>query len=309
MEAASLTPAQESTLALLRRDGDPVVFDRHLIDSLTADFAEAFEHLSSRVEATGGDLFINKTRLTSVLGCEEHHLNGAPFEWNTRNAVGTVSHRSVELITNWRGEITPADVVDEAIARLIESGTGVGPWLAGLGEADLADLRGPCTDAVVKFLETFPPLDRRWAPVVESSLRWPANGPLTLSGKVDLVIGRAVGSESRKVIIDLKTGGVYPNHLDDLRFYALLETLRTGVPPRKVAGFYLDAGRAVPEDVTIEMLRSAMHRTLEGVGRAVELLEGRPPVRRPQSSCRWCPLRDDCEEGREYLDDLAERYD
>ncbi|MGA1106195.1 MAG: hypothetical protein ACO3V0_05545, partial [Ilumatobacteraceae bacterium] len=80
MEAASLTPAQESTLALLRRDGDPVVFDRHLIDSLTADFAEAFEHLSSRVEATGGDLFINKTRLTSVLGCEEHHLNGAPFE-------------------------------------------------------------------------------------------------------------------------------------------------------------------------------------------------------------------------------------
>ena len=113
MEAASLTPAQESTLALLRRDGDPVVFDRHLIDSLTADFAEAFEHLSSRVEATGGDLFINKTRLTSVLGCEEHHLNGAPFEWNTRNAVGTVSHRSVDLITNWRGEITPADVVDE----------------------------------------------------------------------------------------------------------------------------------------------------------------------------------------------------
>ena len=99
--------------------------------------------------------------------------------------------------------------------------------------------------------------------------------------------GRAEHSESRKVIIDLKTGGAWPNHMDELRFYALLETLRTGIPPRLIAGFYLDAGRAVPEEVTIETLGSAMRRSLDGIGRAVELLEGRSAIRRPQSSCRW----------------------
>lgn len=309
MEPVQLTPAQESTLEVLRRDAEPLVFERDRVDTLIAEFTDAFEHLASRVEATGGDLFINKSRLTSVLGCEEQHLNGDSFEWNTRNAVGTVSHRAVELLVHWRAEIIPADLVDEAIARLIEAGSGVGPFLAGLREADLADLRGPCIDAVVKFLETFPPLDRRWAPVVESSLRWPARGAVTLAGKADLVIGRSAGPESRKVIVDLKTGGAYPNHLDDLRFYALLETLRTGVPPRKVAGFYLDAGRVVPEDVTLEMLRSAMHRTLDGLGSAVELLEGRSPVKRPQSSCRWCSLNGECEEGIAHLAELADRYD
>jgi len=29
--------------------------------------------------------------------------------------------------------------------------------------------------------------------------------------------------------------------------------------------------------------------------------EGRPPVKRPGTSCRWCPLADDCDEGQTYL--------
>ena len=76
------------------------------------------------------------------------------------------------------------------------------------------------------------------------------DGPIVLSGKVDLTIGRPAGAESRKVIIDLKTGWAAPKHREDLRFYALVETLRTQVPPRKLASFYLDAGQPVVEDVT-----------------------------------------------------------
>ena len=89
--------------------------------------------------------------------------------------------------------------------------------------------------------------------------------------------------------------------MDELRFYALLETLRTGIPPRLIAGFYLDAGRAVPEEVTIETLGSAMRRSLDGIGRAVELLEVAPPFDDTQSSCRWCPLASDCVEGTTWL--------
>jgi hypothetical protein len=141
--------------------------------------------------------------------------------------------------------------------------------------------------------------------VAESSIRWPESGTIVLGGKSDLTLGRAELGESRKVIIDLKTGGAWPNHMDELRFYALLETLRTGIPPRLIAGFYLDAGRAVPEHVTIETLSSAMRRTLDGIGRAVELLEGRDAIKRPQSSCRWCPLATQCEEGSAWLEEQS----
>ena len=48
------------------------------------------------------------------------------------------------------------------------------------------------------------------------------------------------------LIVDLKTGLRYQGHADDLRFYALVETLRIGVPPFRVATFYLDTARWEP---------------------------------------------------------------
>ena len=103
-------------------------------------------------------------------------------------------------------------------------------------------------------------------------------------------------------VIDLKTGGANPVHRDDLRFYALVETLRSGVPPRKVASFYLDAGEPVVEDVTERSLMTASRRMLDGVHAEIELqVEGREPVKRPGTSCRWCPLAPECAEGQAYL--------
>jgi CRISPR/Cas system-associated exonuclease Cas4 (RecB family) len=123
-----------------------------------------------------------------------------------------------------------------------------------------------------------------------------------MSGKVDLVIGRPSGDESRKVIVDLKTGRFSPRHRDDLRFYALVETLRTGVPPRKVASYYLDVGEPDVEDVTEGVLRTAVRRTLDGIDALIALtVEQRTPVKRPGTSCRWCALLDDCDEGTAHL--------
>ena len=306
----TLAPAQERTLEMLRRGPEPIVFDPDAIEALSTTMTDALEHLAERVAALGRDsLWINKSKIGSVLGCEVHHTLPDDFSWNVARATGTVAHRAIELLINWRGEPIPADLVDESIARLIADQRSIGEWLAGITEADRAELTGGAVDRVVKFTETFPPLDRRFAPVVESSIRWPNDGPIVLAGKVDLVIGRAEGRESRKVIIDLKTGGVWPNHMDELRFYALLETLRSGIPPRKIASFYLDSGRAVAEDVTVDSLRSAVRRTLDAVGAEVELREGRTPEKRPQASCNWCPLVRDCAEGTEWLRQRAEERD
>ena len=158
---------------------------------------------------------------------------------------------------------------------------------------------GMSVERVTKFVESFPPLDRRSNPVTEAAAQWPLDGPILLRARVDLMIGRPSGDESRKVIIDLKTGRPNARHRQDLGFYALLETLARGVPPRKLATFYLDASEAQSEDVSERLLRSAVRRTLDGINAIVELeYEGRTPVRRPGSSCRWCPLADTCPDGR-----------
>ncbi|MCB0965266.1 MAG: PD-(D/E)XK nuclease family protein [Ilumatobacter sp.] len=297
---AELTPLQHKTLALLRRAPDPIVFDQGFVAELRRDVDEAFEGFHERLGSTS--LFLSKHRVSSVLGCEVQHVEPDEFSWSPAVAGGQVAHRAIQLGVNWRGDPVPADLVDEAIARLSDDDTSLGDWIERLGEADRADLTGFAVDKVIKFAECFPPLDRRAAPTTESAVRWPNEGPIVLSGKVDLAIGRPSGAESRKVIIDLKTGWVSPKHREDLRFYALVETLRTGVPPRKLASFYLDAGEPVVEDVTERTLMTAVRRTLDAVNAEIELqVEGRPPIKRPGVSCKWCPLAADCDEGQSYL--------
>jgi len=108
------------------------------------------------------------------------------------------------------------------------------------------------------------------------------------------------------VLIDLKTGCAAPRHREDLRFYALVETLRSRVPPRKLASYYLDAGEASHEDVTEGTLRATARRTLDGINREIELrVEGAEPVKRPGTSCRWCPIAPECKEGTAYLNARA----
>ena len=115
-------------------------------------------------------------------------------------------------------------------------------------------------------------------------------------------MGRPQGRESRKLIIDLKTGRVSARHREDLRFYALVETLVRDVPPRLLATFYLDSAEPVVEHVNEGVLRAALRRTLDGINALVELqVEGRTPVKRTGPTCRWCPLSADCAEGQAYL--------
>jgi hypothetical protein len=300
VDDSALSPLQRKTLGVLRRSGEPVVFDPAFVARLQGDIEEAFELFTERL----GDetVFMSKHRMSSVLGCEVQHLLDDAFAWSPAVAGGQVAHRAIQLLINWRGDPVPADVVDEAIARLADDDTSLGDWIAGLTDADRADLTSFAVDKLIKFLECFPPLDKRAGPTTESTVRWPLEGPIMLSGKVDLMIGRPIGAESRKVIVDLKTGWSSPKHREDLRFYALVETLRTQVPPRKLASFYLDAGQPVVEDVTEATLLTASRRMLDAVNADIELrVEGRTPVKRPGASCRWCPLADDCPEGRAHL--------
>jgi hypothetical protein len=309
MEPAPLTPAQERTLALLRRSDEPLVFDEAFIDHLLRTATTEIAALSARLQ--GEKLWVSKGFLAKVHGCEVRHLAPDDFAWKPSTAAGFVAHKAIELSFHWRGEPHPALVVDEAMARLLDQPDGRGGYVAGLSDGDWAELRSRAVDRTTKFLQDFPPLPVSAHPVLEASARWSPPGTIELSGKVDLQVGRPTGRESRLLIIDFKSGGRSPHHRDDLRFYALMQTLRHAVPPRKLVTYYLDYADSDVEDVTEGMLEAALHRTLEGIARHVELtVEGRKPVKRVGTACRWCPLQDECVEGRAFLHgDDAEHVD
>ncbi len=301
----ALTPAQQRTLALIRRDPEPMVFDEAFVADLVTTATEAVAAFSDRL---GGEkLWISKGRLASVHGCEVKYLQPDDFAWTPTTAAGFVAHKAIELAQYWRGDPSPIDAVDEALARLADQADGRGAYVEGLTDADWAELRSRAVDRTTKFLQDFPPLPRSAQPVYEASARWQPPGTIEFSGKADLVVGRPSGRESRLLIVDLKSGSRSFHHRDDLRFYALLQTLRHSVPPRQLVTYYLDYAEADSEDVTEGILQAALHRALAGIERHIELVvEGRPPDKRPGVACRWCPLRTSCEEGRAFLDDEAD---
>lgn len=298
--APTLTPAQERTLALLRRADEPVVFAPEFVAQLLSEATQAVAELSTRL---GGEtLWVSKSFLAKVHGCEVLHLAPDDFEWRPATAAGFVAHKAIELAINWRGEPAPAEVVDEAMARLADQADGRGAFVAGLSQADWAELRSRAVDRCTKFLQDFPPLPLSAHPVLEAAAKWRPAGTIEMGSKVDLVVGKPFGRESRLLIVDFKSGYRSFHHRDDLRFYALVQTLRQGVPPRKLVTYYLDYAESEVEDVTEGNLRAALMRALDGIERHIELtVEGRPPQKRPGVACRWCPLQSECEEGRNFL--------
>ncbi len=297
-----LTPTQQRTLDLLRRAPEPVLFDRDEIRELIEAATLAARDLDER--AGEARLVVTKTDVSGMLGCEAQHLARDPFEWSVAMASGTVTHRAIQLAIHWTGDPVAAALVDEAIVRIGDEDKSLSSWLNACSGADLADLRGACQQQVVRYLESFPPIPASAAPVVEARNTWRLNAAIQFKGRVDLMLGRPRGTESTRLLIDFKSGKAALSHGQDLRHYALLETLIRAVPPRAVASYYLSAGEAVVEPVTIDMLHSALERALAAADALVATkVEGRPAVRRPGFSCRWCSISEDCPVGQAWLRD------
>ncbi|MCB1031455.1 MAG: PD-(D/E)XK nuclease family protein [Acidimicrobiales bacterium] len=304
-----LTPVQKQTLDVLgttgapRREFDPNL-GRDLRSQLEAAMVEVLEDMSPNEV-----LFLSKHRLAQVHGCEVRFIAeeaaAGDFEATIPMVKGTIAHKAIELGIHWKGEPLPLELVDEAISSLTLSDSWVSDFLQTCSEADQATLRSEAGDKVHKFFECFPPLKPVWRPATESSLSLElAQGRVKMRGKVDLTLGAATGNEARKVIIDLKTGNPNPTHRDDLRFYALIETIRIGVPPRLIASFYLDQGVSHTEVVTESVLESALLRCIEGARRITSLQAGTSaPLLRPSPVCKWCIALEGCDTGQKWLED------
>ena len=122
-------------------------------------------------------------------------------------------------------------------------------------------------------------------------------GALILSGRIDLVLGapdRLDPTRATRLAIDLKTGNAYPEYPEDLRYYALLLTLRFGVPPYRVASLFLESGEWQAEDVGEQALQHAADRVIAAARAAAALWNGREPDADAGRLLRLVPARRVC---------------
>lgn len=308
----ALTPAQEEVLDTLRARGRTrPVYEPGLRDELRAALESS---LPAEVGALDQPLVLTKATLARVLSCEAHEVAeaAAPFAWTPATARGTVAHKAIELSVHRRDEPSPLDLVDAALARLEDDPDApLAGFLLRLGENERAELRSLVNDQVSAFLELWPPLSPRWVPRTESRVRAElCGGRVVLAGKVDLTLGAPDGMQAGRLVVDLKTGASHTGHLDDLRFYALLDTLRVGVPPFRLASYYLDAGRAMAEDVTLDTLDAAVRRTVAAATKVVELRLGlRSPAITPNHACRWCCAKAVCDGATQWRESAEKRFE
>jgi hypothetical protein len=288
-----LTPMQQRTLHRLIGTGKPPDFDRGLRARLRA-------RMDDELRATGlrpADpvLWLGKHRLGDAERCEglfdaALRREGDPFEHSDRTASGSLLHGAIEVDVATERQLDPRSLSERAALRRCQVDPSFGRYWSGLDAFERAELIVEAARHLSLFRDSFPPLHRRWAPQAELTVRVRlVEGAAVLSGTPDLQLGR-----TRRLAIDFKTGGAWPEHPEDMRFYALLLLLRTGVPPYRVATFFLDSGEWQAEDVTEETLDHAAGRVIASARVAMELRSGRPPTLKPGPYCVWCPRARAC---------------
>lgn len=288
---------QQRTLdGLMARTIERPVFADDVASRLRAHLGDALGGLSFP-----RPLWLNKHRLNHHAKCDGLFLaellnEGPPFEHRFATAAGSLAHKAVEIDVPRRRQDPVTELVARAADRVVAGDPGFAAYWNGLDPVENSEICAEAVRLVEQFRMSFPPLLPEWTPLVEFPIRQ-VFGAMTLSGRVDIVLGSQdpdVSMRARRLAVDLKTGRAYPEFPEDMRLYALLLTLRTGVPPFRVASVFMDSGEWQAEDVTEQTLFHAANRVVEAATSASKLLARDERQLRPGPYCRWCPRRRTC---------------
>ena len=295
-DAMLLTDPQRRTLDRLIGTEERPVFAADLRQRLVDRIESAARELE-----LGDPLWLGKEALNQLARCEGRFAarlerEDPPFEHSLNTAAGVLVHKAIEVDVGARDGMDPHAIATTAAERLAEREERFAEFWREQTGSEQDDLLMEVVRKVTLFQGSFPPLRelrREMAPITELPVKAQLlGGELTLSGKIDLVLGvpdRLEPNRATRLAVDLKTGGAWPEHAEDMRFYALLMTLRFGVPPYRVASLFLDSGEWQAEEVAEETLFHAADRVVSAARAARALLGGREPTLTPGSWCAWCP--------------------
>ncbi len=269
--------------------------------------ADLAQRLRDRIEAPARSLdlpetlWLGKEKLNDLGRCEGAFSSkiageAPPFEHGRASATGVLQHRAIEVVIGARDPIDPHTAAELSVRRTVEKEERFADYWAGLQPSDRDDIQMEVVRRTILFEGSFPPLRelrRELTPATELSVRAELlGGALVVSGKLDLLLGapdRLEPMRATRIAIDLKTGGAYPQYAEDNRLYALVLALRFGVPPFRVASFFLEGGTWQAEDVDEGTLFHAADRVVEAARSAAAMHNGREPALTPGPWCGWCP--------------------
>ncbi len=243
-------------------------------------------------------MVVTKERLNRALACEVHRTAAGPGGDDPTIAMACGALVDVlfrQLIT--LGSID--DPMADGIAALAvdDRQEPLTAWIERLAPGDRAELRVEVERQVQALRRRWPRLDPGWLPRTQESLRARlAGGAVELATRVDLAIGRPAVDQASVALVEVKSGARWQQHRADLHFSALIETLRSAVPPFVVATYYTRTGELDVDPVTKELLSAAARRTLVGTRMLIDQAGGvdRPA---PTGFCLSCAALPDVGDG------------
>jgi len=271
MRQPSLTrvPAQE-VLAALR--GDPT--RRPDVDpGLAGGLREWLEDgLCSLPEQLKTPLVVSKQTLRDVLaGSKAEESRGDRGRVSQALALGAVMDVLFrQVVTLGRIDDPIGDGLDAL--RIDVRRAEILQYVEDLSGEDLTRFRDEVETQSAILLSRWPKLSTSWLPRTQERIAVPlAGGNVVLVGIIDLVVGAPSSGRASVALIEVKSGKMRMEDREDLWFYALLETLRSGAPPSRVATFYTRTGQVEAEDVDDARLIASVQRVLTAVGLLMEL--------------------------------------
>jgi hypothetical protein len=249
--------ARDEVLALLRDgSGQRPRFDPGLSGGLRAWLEDAAAELVTRRGEDAPPLFLGPRLLWE---------GSAP-------AAGPLETAADPYPTDW----VTSCLVRALFRQVVITGQVDDPWSDALGalrvdpnRSDMArhidempaDARAALAASLRIHVENVMKLTPRfaagWLPRTDDRVAIPlAGGRVVLTGVFDLLVGAPVADRATLCAVGLTTGGRWAQARTALHYLALLETLRSGTPPFRVALLHSAAGRYGVEDVLEEHLRT-----------------------------------------------------
>jgi len=253
-------------------------------------------------------ILVTKSKL-SRLSCDGWQNDPLPYTHNWNNVRGVLVHAVIAQDLRTRRERDVMDVLRD-VWRTHASDhpgdpTSLAAWLNQQTRNDAQTMAEQICQQVAIHRDVWPLIEPAHAILVaERSVEWTLPGlPVALRGVPDLIVNSTTRDEAaRSVVIDWKTGLPRPeNDRADARFYALLFTLATGMPPKRWATFYIAEGRAEVEELRPDALFSAAAQCVATVTQLLRLAavadgqnEAELFTLRGGSWCRFCARQPHC---------------
>jgi hypothetical protein len=283
----------------------PAGLSERLLARLGPGIAAWLTLCAGRPDLAARPLLVTKTRLTRLV-CDGLQREPSPFVHAWANVRGTVVHAAIEEDLRGGRSAPAATLVAHSWHRLATDRPGdpasIGAWLNARDEQERATL---CEEAV-RLVETFREV---WPDLAGTGLRLRPEQRLVthlggravrLQGVPDVILESSVrDGHARTLIVDLKTGMPRGQQdRDELRFYALLATLRDERPPFRWATLYVTEGRVEHEDLSEAVLAATADRVRDALLQAVRVASTSPAdeeeVLRGGVWCRGCRRADHC---------------